>query len=129
VRVVELAKKGFYRGTRFFWVLPSLVQFGDQLTRDMTKKGDWGKGGSGLHQANRPIGVAEYNKRKFDRGTVGIAYQNGYKPETADCQMFILKVPNPAMTGKYAAIGRVIKGMEVVDKLEAEDMIKDVSVR
>lgn len=128
-RIVELAKSGFYRGTRFHWVQPYVVQFGDQLTRDMTKKDQWGKGGSGPRQSARPIGVSEVNKRQFVRGVVGVAHQPWEDPEAGDCQLFIVKVANPALNGKYVAIGRVVKGMDVVDKLEAEDVIKDVSVR
>lgn len=128
-RVVELAKQGFYRGTRFHWVQPSVAQVGDQLSRDMTKRDQWGKGGSGPRQSARPIGVAELSKRQFDRGVVGLAYQAGQKPEDADCQLFIMKAPNPTLNGKYAVVGRVIKGMDVVDKIEVDDMIKDVSVR
>jgi len=128
-RVVELAKQGFYRGTRFHWVQPVVVQFGDQLSRDMSKKDQWGKGGSGPARSARPIGVAEISKRQFVRGIVGLAYQAWQDPASADCQLFIVKAANPALNGKYAAIGRVTKGMEVVDKIEVEDMIKDVTVR
>lgn len=128
-RVVELAQKGFYRGTRFHWVQPAVAQVGDQLSRDMTKRDDWGRGGSGPLRSLRPIGVAEITKRSFDRGIVGLAYLSNQKAEDADCQIFIVKVRNPALNGKYAAIGRVITGMAVVDKIQVEDMIKDVSVR
>lgn len=128
-RFVELAKQGFYRGNRFHWVQPSVAQVGDLFSRDMTKRHLWGTGGSGPQMSSRPIGVAEFSAHKFERGVVGLAYQNGYKPETADCQIFILKVASPTMNGKYAAIGRVITGMAVVDKIELDDMIKDVRVR
>ena len=128
-RILELAKTGFYRGQVFHWVQPAVVQVGDPLTRDMTKRESWGTGGSGPKQSIRPIGVAELSKRKFERGIVGLAYRNGDKPEQADCQLFIVKVANPALDGKYAAIGRVIKGMAVVDKIARDDMVKMVSVR
>ena len=84
---------------------------------------------SGPRQSARPIGVSEVNKRQFVRGVVGVAHQPWEDPEAGDCQLFIVKVANPALNGKYVAIGRVVKGMDVVDKLEAEDVIKDVSVR
>jgi len=128
-RIVDLAKHGFYRGTRFHWVQPGVAQVGDVQSRSMTKRNDWGRGGSGPLNRLMPIGVAEISKRPFDRGIVGYAYQNGQKPTDADSQIFILKVANPALNGKYAAIGRVAKGMAVVDKIEVEDMIKDVAVK
>jgi len=126
---VDLAKKGFYRGQRFHWVVPGLVQAGDPLSRDLTKQKEWGTGGSGPRLSNKPIGVAELSKRKFDRGIVGLAYRPTYKPESADSMFFILTGPNPAINGKYAALGKVIKGQNVVDKIEVLDVIKNVTVR
>lgn len=126
---VDLAKRGFYRGQRFQWVVPGLVQAGDPLTRDLTKQKEWGTGGSGPRLSNKPIGVAELSKRKFDRGIVGLAYRPTFRPETADSMFFILTGPNPVAQGKYAVLGKVIKGMEVVDKLKVLDVIKNVSVR
>jgi cyclophilin family peptidyl-prolyl cis-trans isomerase len=126
---VDLARKGFYRGQRFHWVKDGLAQAGDPLSRDLTKKQEWGTGGSGPRFVNKPIGVAETSKRKFERGIVGLAYRNNYKPETADSQFFILSGANPALNGKYAPLGKVTKGMEVVDKLEMGDVIKNVTVK
>jgi cyclophilin family peptidyl-prolyl cis-trans isomerase len=98
-RVVDLAKHGFYRGNRFHWVQPGVVQVGDPQSRDMTKRNDWGRGGSGTLYRTVPIGVAEISKRKFVRGVVGLAYQSGQKAEQADCQIFIMKGANPALDG------------------------------
>jgi cyclophilin family peptidyl-prolyl cis-trans isomerase len=126
---VDLARKGFYRGQRFHWVQPGVIQGGDPLSRDLTKQKEWGTGGSGVRLANKPIGVAEPSKRKFERGIVGLAYRPGWKPETADSMFFILTGPNPALNGKYAALGKVIKGIEVADKIQATDAIKNVTVR
>jgi cyclophilin family peptidyl-prolyl cis-trans isomerase len=128
-RIVELANKRFYRGQRFHWVQPGVVQFGDPLSRDMSKENLWGSGGSGPQNSNRAIGVVEINKRRFERGTVGYAYRNGWKAESADSQMFILTGPNPALNGKYVALGRVTKGMDVVEKIQKADIIKTVSLK
>ena len=107
----------------------SIVQTGDPLSRDLTKMREWGTGGSGYKGAPKPVGVAEPAKKKFERGIVGLAYQTNRKPETADSQFFILLSPNPALNGKYAALGKVIKGMDVLAKIEMQDLIKNVSVR
>ena len=128
-RILELAKTGFYRGLLFHWVRPGVAQVGDPFTRDMTKRELWGTGGSGPKQSVRPIGVAELTKRKFERGIVGLAYRSGEKPEQADSQIFILTAPNPSLNGKYVAVGRVIKGMAVADKIARDDMVKTVAVR
>lgn len=126
---LELAKKGFYRGQRFHWVRDGVAQAGDPLSRDLTKRQEWGTGGSGPRNANKPIGVAETSKRKFVAGIVGLAYRTGYKPETADSQFFILQGPNSALDGKYAPLGAVTKGMDIVLKLEVGDVIKNVTVK
>lgn len=126
---VELARKGFYRGQRFHWVQPGIAQSGDPLSRDLTKSREWGTGGSGPKNAPKPIGVFEPAKKKFDTGIVGMAYTTGRKPETADSQFFILTAPNPALNGKYVALGKVIKGLDIARKVEQGDVIKNVSVR
>lgn len=128
-RFLELIKRGFYRGQRFHWVATGLIQAGDPLSRDLTKQREWGTGGSGPRNSNKSIGVAEPSKRKFERGIVGYAYRVGWKPETADSMFFILTGPNPALNGKYAALGKVIKGIQVAEKIEVQDLIKNVSVR
>lgn len=126
---VELAKRGFYRGQRFHWVQTGVVQAGDPFSRDLTKQKDWGTGGSGLRLSTKPLGFFEPPKRKFVRGTVGLAYRPDYKPETADSMFFILTGPNPALNGKYVVLGLVTKGMDVVDKIKIQDVIKNVTVR
>ena len=128
-RFLELIKKGFYRGQRFHWAATGVIQAGDPNSRDLTKQKEWGTGGSGLRNSNRPIGVAEPSKRPFVRGIVGYAYRPTFKPETADSMFFILTGNNPALNGKYAALGKVIKGMEVADKIVRDDVIKNVSVK
>jgi peptidylprolyl isomerase len=127
--IVELAKNSFYRGQRFHWVQPGVIQFGDPQSRDMTKTRDWGSGGSGLRAGIKPIGVAELSKKPFTRGTVGLAYRVGSKPENADSQIFILTAPNPNMVGKYAQIGKVTKGLNIADKVAVADVIKNVTIR
>src|SRR5438128_5370523 len=105
--VLDLVRRGFYRGQRFQYVAANAIQFGDPNTKDMTKKDRWGSGGSGV-----PVGVAETSKRKFDKGMVILYYMNGYPPRLADSQMIILKQANPTIEGKYAPLGRVATGMD-----------------
>jgi peptidylprolyl isomerase len=127
-RFVQLARRALYRGQRFHWVQENLIQTGDPLSRDMTKMDKWGTGGSGPSFSVRPVGVAETSKRPFNRGIVGLAYLTGRKPETADSQFFIVKGPSSNLNGKYAVIGRVTKGMDVVDKIARMDSITAVTV-
>jgi len=100
-----------------------LVQFGDPLTRDMSKRDYWGSGGSG-----KSIGVAEMSpKRKHLVGAVSLAHSGD--PRGADSQMFIMLIPQPKYDKDYTVIGRVISGMDVVQKLQETDIIRRVTVK
>ena len=123
-RILELVKANFYRGLRVHHAQAGVVQFGDPTSRNMQKQMDWGYGGSGQR-----IGVKETSKRSFDRGAVGYAYQPDRKPEDADSQMFIIRIANPGINGKYALLGHVTKGMDVVDKLAVTDVIKNITLK
>jgi cyclophilin family peptidyl-prolyl cis-trans isomerase len=122
--ILVLVRRGFYRGLRFHWVQPGVIQVGDPLTRDMSKQDKWGTGGSGER-----VGVAEVSKRSFVRGTVGLFYRPGFDVETSDSQFFVIKIANPALDGKYIMIGRVTKGMDVVDKIEKPDAVTMMYVK
>jgi len=121
--ILGLAKRNFYRGLRFHRVESTLVQFGDPLSRDMSRKGYWGSGGSG-----NPIGVAELSKRlTHKRGAVSLAHAGA--ATIADSQLFIMKTASPGLDGKHAIIGEVTAGMTVVDKIAVTDLIKQASVK
>jgi cyclophilin family peptidyl-prolyl cis-trans isomerase len=121
--ILDLVRRNFYRGLRFHRVEASLVQVGDPMTRDVSRRDSWGAGGSG-----HPIGVAEISKKHLHvRGTVGLASAAG--PEYADSQFYIMKRASPSLDGKYAIIGHVISGMAVVDKLQVTDILKNVTIK
>ena len=121
--ILALVRRGFYRGLRVHWIQPGLIQFGDPTTRDMSKQSSWGEGGSGQR-----IGVAEFSKKPFERGSVGVAYRTGQTPTDADSQIFICRAASPHLNGKYTMIGKVTKGIEVIDKIELTDVIKQFYV-
>jgi peptidylprolyl isomerase len=102
-RIQELVRRGFYDGLTFHRVIPDfMAQGGDP-------KGT-GEGGSEL-----PDLKAEFTPVPFLRGTVGAARTNS--PDTANSQFFIMFVPNPSLDNNYTVIGRVVAGMDVVDKI------------
>jgi len=116
--LIDLLKRDFYRGFRFHRVTPSLVQIGDPQSRNVQRENMWGTMGSGS-----PIGVAEISKtRKHVRGTVGLAHSGDAR--FADSQIYIMKVASPSLDGKHAIIGQVVKGIEVVDKIQKADVLK-----
>ena len=118
-RIVELVKKGFYTGLRFHRAEQSLLQIGDPVSRDVSRQAYWGRQSSGT-----PIGVAEITKkRRHVLGAVSMAYPGSDKI-LADSQFFILRRPVPEYDGKYTVFGKVLKGMDVVAKIERGDVLK-----
>jgi len=119
-RVVELVKKNFYNGQRFHRAEPNfVVQIGDPVTRDMSRRDWWGRGGSG-----KPLGVSEITKkRRALLGAVAMAYP-GTDKLAADSQFFILRRNAPELEGKYTVFGKVLSGMDVVAKLQQADVLK-----
>ena len=131
--ILTLVRRNFYNGLRVHRVVDDfVVQFGDPLTRDMTKKAMWGSGGSG-----RTIGAAEISpKRTHKLGAVALAYAGGLGAASADSQIYIClngparyAPPNAAIEGHYAVIGQVISGMDVVQKLRELDIIRRATVK
>ena len=102
-RIQTLVRRGFYNGLKFHRVVPGfMAQGGDP-------KGT-GEGGSEL-----PDLKAEFTSVPFLRGTVGAA--RAESPDSANSQFFIMFVPNSSLDGRYTVIGRVVKGMDVVDNI------------
>ena len=102
-RVQTLVRQGLYNGLTFHRVIPGfMAQGGDP-------KGT-GEGGSSL-----PDLKAEFTALPFLRGTVAAARTE--KPDTANSQFFIMFVPNASLENKYTIFGRVLSGMDAVDKI------------
>ena len=102
-RIQTLVRQGFYNGLSFHRVIPGFMAQGGDPTGT-------GEGGSSL-----PDLKAEFTEMPFLRGTVGAA--RTASPDTANSQFFIMFQPNPALNDNYTVIGRVISGMDAVDKI------------
>ena len=101
-RIVELSNKGFYDGLTFHRVISGfMAQGGDP-------EGN-GTGGSGQNI------VAEFNDIKHERGIVSMARSN--ELDSADSQFFICYDSHPFLDGKYTAWGKVIQGMNLVERI------------
>lgn len=125
--ILRLVRRNFYNGQRIHRVEPKfVVQWGDPRTRDMTKRDTWGRGPGG--GSGRPIGVAEFSKKRLHvRGAVGMAHAGD--ATQADSQIYVMLSNRPALDGKYVVFGKVISGMDVVDRLEVTDIVKRMSVK
>ena len=114
-RLEELAKKGEYDGVVFHRVIDGFmaqtgdVKFGNSAKGYQAKMA--GMGGSSL-----PDLKAEFSKVPFERGTVGMA--RSQDPDSANSQFFIMFAPGSFLNGQYTVVGKVVSGMEFVDKIK-----------
>ncbi|NOX38392.1 MAG: hypothetical protein GXO78_12740 [Calditrichaeota bacterium] len=109
---LHLVQQGFYNGLFFHRVVPGFViQGGDP-------RGDgWGGPGYAI--------PCEYNDLFYDRGVVGMAHAG---KDTGGSQFFITHTPQPHLNGRYTAFGRVIQGMDVVDRILPYDKIIEAKI-
>lgn len=116
---------GFYRGTIFHRVIADFVVQGGGFEPGLERK-----------QPRSPIINESDNGLKNDRGTIAMARQTEY--DSATSQFYINVVDNDSLNATsgangYAVFGRVIQGMEVVDRIaavetESRDGMSDVPV-
>jgi len=111
---LDYAKAGFYNGTIFHRVIPGFMIQGGGFTADLTMK-----------TTNPSIKNEAANGLKNDRGTLAMARTN--MVDSASSQFFINVVNNDFLNHReggpgaygYAVFGKVISGMDVVDKIAA----------
>ena len=109
-RIATLAARGFYDGTPFHRVIEGF----------MAQGGD--PSGTGTRGSDLPDLKAKFtpaNRARFVRGTCGMARTQA--PDTANSQFFIMFAPAPGLDGQYTIWGRVISGMDAVDKIKRGD--------
>lgn len=106
-RLKELAREKFYDGVVFHRVIDGfMAQTGDPTGT--------GTGGSKL-----PNLAQEFNDMHHDRGVLSMARSSN--PNSANSQFFIVLKAAPHLDRQYTAFGRVVSGMEFVDKIKKSD--------
>ena len=103
-RMKELARAGRYDNVAFHRVIDGF----------MAQTGDLGDAGA-ANGSGLPDLPAEFSKLPHDRGTLGAARTQD--PNSANSQFFINFSDNHFLNGKYTVYGRVVGGMEHVDKI------------
>ena len=105
---ISLIKKGFYDGVIFHRVIPGfMIQGGDPLGK--------GIGGPGYTIKGEFTANRFKNDLKHDRGVLSMA--RTMAPNSAGSQFFIMHENSPHLDGQYAAFGKVIEGIEAVDRI------------
>jgi peptidyl-prolyl cis-trans isomerase B (cyclophilin B) len=108
---LDLARKGFYDGTTFHRVIPGfMIQGGCPHTKDAKDaKSSHGTGGPGY------MIKAEFNDTSHRRGVVSMA--RAQDPNSAGSQFFVCVSDSTFLDRQYTAFGRVVRGMDVADRI------------
>jgi cyclophilin family peptidyl-prolyl cis-trans isomerase len=109
---IQLAKRGYFDGFTFHRVVPNFV------IQDGDPRGD-GNGGPGYQIR------CEINEVPYDRAAVGMALSG---KDTGGSQWFVTHSPQPHLDGGYTVFGRVVAGMEVVDRIVRGDVIRSIVI-
>lgn len=104
----KLVKQGFYDGLIFHRVIKGFMIQGG--CPDGT-----GMGGPGWHIKGEFLANGVVNNIKHERGVLSMA--RAQSPDSAGSQFFIMHQDAPYLDGQYAAFGKVIEGMDVVDEI------------
>jgi peptidyl-prolyl cis-trans isomerase B (cyclophilin B) len=110
---VTLAKKGYYDGLSFHRVVPDFVVQGGCPNGD-------GTGGPGYQIK------AEFNKQKHVRGSVAMA--RSQHPDSAGSQFYITYGATPHLDNNYTVFGKVVSGMEEVDRIKPGGRMTSVAI-
>ena len=125
-RIKKLANEGKYDGVVFHRVIDGFmaqtgdVKFGNS-NNDNFDLNKAGMGGSDL-----PDLKSEFNNLPHERGTLSMA--RAADPNSANSQFFICFEPAPFLDRQYTVFGKVISGMEFVDKIKKGDSNNNGSV-
>jgi len=107
---IKLAEDGTYDGTIFHRVVrDGIIEGGDPLTRDPANEARYGTGGLNVLEA-------EFSDAKQLRGTVSAVTIPG-RPDSGGSQFFICVTDQPGLTERYSVFGRVVDGLDVVQKI------------
>ncbi len=122
---LKLVDEKFYDNLIFHRVIKNfMIQGGDPTGTGMGGSKENIKGEFKNNGINNPL--------KHERGTISMA--RSMMPNSASSQFFICQVDCPHLDGAYAAFGKVVKGIEVVDKVASvktytsDKPVKDVVI-
>jgi cyclophilin family peptidyl-prolyl cis-trans isomerase/HEAT repeat protein len=110
---VQLAQRNYFRNVTIHRVVPNFV------IQDGDPRGD-GNGGPGYQIR------CEINQVLYDRAAVGMALSG---KDTGGSQWFVTHSPQPHLDGGYTVFGRVVTGMDVVDKIVRGDVIQSITIK
>ena len=125
-RIKKLANEGHYNNVVFHRVIDGfMAQTGDVKFGNSGNK-DYDLRRAGMGGSNLPDLKAEFNDLPHERGTLSMA--RSADPNSANSQFFICFEPAPFLDRQYTVFGKVIAGMDFVDKIKRGDSNNNGSV-
>lgn len=114
----KLASQRFFDGTLFHRVINGfMIQGGDPLTKDQSKKNEWGTGGPGYTVPAEFVETLHHKKGAIAAARMG-DFVNPEK-ESSGSQFYIVQSESGCrhLDGEYTVFGEVVSGLEVIDQI------------
>ena len=115
-RIIDLTTKGAYDGVVFHRVIEGFMAQTGDVKFGKSGSPDYNLAQAGMGGSDLPDVVAEFSSTHYDRGIVGAARSSD--PNTFNSQFFITFADAGFLDGQYTVFGKVVSGMDVVDKIK-----------
>ena len=125
-RFKELSNGGKYDGVIFHRVIDGFMAQTGDVKYGNTNSPDYNQGLAGTGGSNLPNLKAEFSNVAHERGTLSMARSSD--PNSANSQFFICFKPAPFLDKQYTVFGKVVEGMEIIDKIKRGDENNNGSV-
>ena len=126
-RIKKLADDGNYDGVVFHRVIDGFMAQTGDVKFGNTSNNDFDLNRAGMGGSDLPDLKSEFNNLPHDRGTLSMA--RSADPNSANSQFFICFEPAPFLDRQYTVFGKVISGMEYVDKIKRGDSNNNGAVK
>ena len=126
-RIKKLADDGNYDGVVFHRVIDGFMAQTGDVKFGNTNNNDFDLNRAGMGGSDLPDLKSEFNNLPHDRGTLSMA--RSADPNSANSQFFICFEPAPFLDRQYTVFGKVISGMEYVDKIKRGDSNNNGAVK
>jgi len=126
-RIKKLADNGNYDGVVFHRVIDGFMAQTGDVKFGNTNNNDFDLNRAGMGGSDLPDLKSEFNNLPHDRGTLSMARSSD--PNSANSQFFICFEPAPFLDRQYTVFGKVISGMEYVDKIKRGDSNNNGAVK
>lgn len=122
-RIKELAREGAYDGVVFHRVIEGFMAQTGDVKFGKTGSGSFNPGRAGMGGSDKPDLKAEFSAENHSRGTCSMA--RAQNPNSANSQFFICFEDAGFLNKQYTVWGKVIEGMENVDKIKCGEPVRD----